>query len=81
MYLTIDLKLFTSSFTDSFLLAWTIGDPDNNCRLYKEKFSLFLSHCDLVAGPFNLEDCDVDHPEDNSCEGFRSPYLTITITI
>ena len=79
--MTIDLKHNFHLHIMLFLAAWTIGDPDINCRLYKEKFSLFLSHCDHVAGPVNLENCYVDHPEDNSCEGLRSPHINLTFTI
>ena len=52
--------------------AWTPRD-DANCLLFDQSFGEFLSHCDRIGGARNISStgCDVDNPEDHSCDGFR----------
>ena len=54
--------------------AWSTSHTQRaNCRLYVEPFWKYLNHCDLLAGPSDLSDCDVDRPEDHSCDVLRYP--------
>ena len=50
-------------------------DPyaQGNCRLCKESFAHYISHCNEIAGPkTSTHGCDWTHPPDNTCQIFRS---------
>ena len=39
-----------------------------NCRIYRLPFWQYLSTCRVLAGPADLTGCQVEHPEDNTCD-------------
>ena len=50
--------------------AWAPRE-DLNCMMYKIPFWQFLKTCKLLGAPSNLAGCEVEHPEDNTCDAVR----------
>ena len=68
---------YASSGLGCSFMAW-FESPGNNCLLYTVPFWQFLSSCNVIAGPRDLTGCDVEHPEDNTCDAVR--YLGLLLT-
>ena len=51
--------------------AWDESAFSDNCLLYTLPFWQFLKSCKKLGGPPNLTGCDVEHPEDNTCDAVR----------
>ena len=61
---------FYEDILDCKFSIWAPDEPAN-CLLYDLEISTFLHHCDLVGAPKYTNDCNIEEPEDFSCDGFR----------